>query len=896
MSASEPQRIAVFGAGYVGLVTGACFAELGHHVVVRDVIAERVAALQRGEIPIHEPGLDELVARNGERLTFTTAVAEAIDGADFVYVAVGTPPTYSGDADLTAVWTVIDELPAVDRHVVVVMKSTVPVGTGDKVRHRLRERGLDDVGYASNPEFTAEGTAVHDFMHPDRIVVGAFEEADADAVVALHAGIDAPVVLADVASAEMIKLAANAALMTRISFINEIANVCEATGADVVKVSEGIGLDRRIGKSFLRAGIGFGGSCLLGDETVTIRTRAGTELVTLQDLYERTEPLDSVEILTWDPGSDGPEFRPVELLTRRHYNGDVVTVRTKMGRRVRCTADHPFVTRDGERVLAGDLTDEEWLPLAVGCPTDTGSRPLARWLWVLNGLEDAGIAPEQVIVGPHGQELASVATELPGTLAALGHPRGRQRGYDVLRARAPRLTEAAELDLELIDAAFGTAKNGTSVPAVIESTASFWRVAGLYAAKGHLATDGASAGQRLCWSFHPQREEHLVAEVASFWESLGVRATVRTTATSRMVSVSSRILGGWWTDRLGMGTGSYGQRVPDRLWDERAECQRAFLSGLWEGGGSWSMINGGPSVILELGTVSRALADGVQRLLARLGVVASVRVGRTRKSTTDTYWIRISGADQVEAMIDLVPARDRYGVRASIGRRRKRIAPTGYRIADNAAWVRVIGVERAPFSGFVYSLEVPPTHTFVTTGGLVTSNCFPKDSLALKQLAANSGYHFQLLNAVIEVNELQKRRVVGKLRERLGSLRDKHVALLGLAFKPNTDDTREAPALVLAGRLLAEGADVRVWDPIARVDGLHGVEHAETVADAVAGADAVVLVTEWPELAHADWPALRHSMRGSVLVDGRNFLDPAAMREAGFDYEAIGRAAPTGAA
>lgn len=430
MSGSEPQRIAVFGAGYVGLVTGACFADLGHHVVVRDVIPERIAALRRGQIPIHEPGLDELVARNAERLAFTTDVAEAIDGADFVYVAVGTPPTYSGDADLTAVWTVIDELPAVDRRVVVVMKSTVPVGTGEKVRHRLRERGLQHVGYASNPEFTAEGTAVHDFTHPDRIVVGAFEAADAEAVIALHAGIDAPVVTADVASAEMIKLAANAALMTRISFINEIANVCEATGADVVKVSEGIGLDRRIGKSFLRAGIGFGGSC------------------------------------------------------------------------------------------------------------------------------------------------------------------------------------------------------------------------------------------------------------------------------------------------------------------------------------------------------------------------------------------------------------------------------------------------------------------------------FPKDSLALKQLAANSGYHFQLLNAVIEVNELQKRRVVGKLRERLGSLRDKRVALLGLAFKPNTDDVREAPALVLAGRLLAEGADVSVWDPVARVDGLHGVEHADTVAAAVAGADAVVLVTEWPELAHADWPALRRSMRGSVLVDGRNFLDPAAMRAAGFDYEAIGRAAP----
>jgi len=427
--ADQGKRIAVFGAGYVGLVTGACFAELGHRVTVRDVIPERIEALRRGEVPIFEPGLEDLLERNRERLSFTLDVAEAIDGAEFVYVAVGTPPTYSGDADLSAVWTVIDELPAVDHRVVVAMKSTVPVGTGEKVRHRLDERGLAHVGYVSNPEFTAEGTAVRDFMEPDRIVVGAFDEADGDAVEALHRAIEAPVVRSDVASAEMIKLAANAALMTRISFINEIANVCEATGADVVKVAEGIGHDRRIGKSFLRAGVGFGGSC------------------------------------------------------------------------------------------------------------------------------------------------------------------------------------------------------------------------------------------------------------------------------------------------------------------------------------------------------------------------------------------------------------------------------------------------------------------------------FPKDSLALKQLAASSGYHFQVLNAVIEVNELQKRRVIGKLKQRLGALRGKRIALLGLAFKPNTDDTREAPAFVLAGRLLAEGADVVAWDPVAHADGLHGVEQVATVDDAARGADAVVLVTEWPELADVDWTAVAARMRTPLFVDGRNMLDPETMRAAGFTYDGIGRAA-----
>jgi UDPglucose 6-dehydrogenase len=181
--------------------------------------------------------------------------------------------------------------------------------------------------------------------------------------------------------------------------------------------------------------------------------------------------------------------------------------------------------------------------------------------------------------------------------------------------------------------------------------------------------------------------------------------------------------------------------------------------------------------------------------------------------------------------------------------------------------------------------------SFLRAGVGFGGSCFPKDSLALKQLAANSGYHFQVLNAVIEVNELQKRRVIGKLTQVLGSLRGKRIALLGLAFKPNTDDTREAPAFVLAGRLLAEGADVVAWDPVAHADGLHGVEQVATVDDAVRGADAAVLVTEWPELADVDWAAVAAGMRTPFFVDGRNMLDPETMRAAGFTYDGIGRAA-----
>jgi len=260
----EKPRIGVFGAGWVGLVTGACFAELGHEVVVRDVQPERIAALQAGRVPLHEPGLAELLERNRERLTFTLELDEVVS-APLMFVCVGTPPTYSGDADLTAVWTVVDQLPALDQRAIVVMKSTVPVGTGEKVRAALDARGLAHVGYVSNPEFLAEGSAVRDFMNPDRVVVGAFSEADAATVGSIYEPLGTTVVRADVASAEMIKLAANAFLMTRISFINEIANVCEATGADVVKVAEGVGLDHRLGPHFLRAGIGWGGSCFPKD-------------------------------------------------------------------------------------------------------------------------------------------------------------------------------------------------------------------------------------------------------------------------------------------------------------------------------------------------------------------------------------------------------------------------------------------------------------------------------------------------------------------------------------------------------------------------------------------------------------------------------------------------------
>ena len=427
--ASDRETVAVIGTGYVGLVTAAGFAQLGNEVWCVDVDVEKIEGLKRGEIPIYEPGLDVSVARNRERLHFTTDLAPALEHARLLFVAVGTPPTYSGDADLSAVHAVVGAMPA-SKHHALVMKSTVPVGTGAVIKRILVAQGKSSFGYVSCPEFLKEGSALEDFMAPDRVVVGDDGDWAGDAVVELYAPLQAPLVRTDIASAEMVKLAANAFLATKISFINEIANVCEETGADVLEVARGMGLDRRIGTHFLRPGIGFGGSC------------------------------------------------------------------------------------------------------------------------------------------------------------------------------------------------------------------------------------------------------------------------------------------------------------------------------------------------------------------------------------------------------------------------------------------------------------------------------FPKDVSALKQLAGNSGYHFQLLTAVIEVNELQKRRVISKLQKHLGSLVGTTVALLGLAFKANTDDMREASSLVLSARLQADGAMVRAYDPVAEREArklMTGVEFADSALNALTGADACILVTEWPEFEQLDWQEAARRMTGRLVVDGRNFLHRDSVTAAGFIYEGIGR-------
>ncbi len=260
----------VIGAGYVGLVTAACFADLGNTVTCLDIDASKIEGLQNGKLPIYEPGLDEVVERNVKagRLSFTTSYTEGIKAAEVVFIAVGTPSGVDGEADLRYVRSAAEAIADVmDHPLIIINKSTVPVGTGDSVAAIIRKRRGSDAEFAvvSNPEFLREGSAVHDFMHPDRIVLGSEDRAAIEQVAHLYLPLRCTLMLTNLRTAEMIKYASNAFLATRISFINEIACICDELGADVKEVAFGMGCDKRIGHHFLEAGLGWGGSCFPKD-------------------------------------------------------------------------------------------------------------------------------------------------------------------------------------------------------------------------------------------------------------------------------------------------------------------------------------------------------------------------------------------------------------------------------------------------------------------------------------------------------------------------------------------------------------------------------------------------------------------------------------------------------
>jgi UDPglucose 6-dehydrogenase len=289
-------NVCVIGTGYVGLVTGTVFADLGNDVICIDADRKKIEGLRRGKMPIYEPGLEEMVLRNVEeaRLSFSTSIREGVRHSDVIFIAVGTPPKRDGETDLSQVSAVAQEIARhIDTYKIIVNKSTVPLGTGNLVRSIIEKHRRQPIDFhvVSNPEFLREGSAIADSLYPDRIVIGAPDRKVAMALLELYAPLEVPMLITDVPSAEMIKYASNAFLATKISFINMVANICESGGANVADVAKGMGYDHRIGREFLQAGLGYGGSCFPKDtiSLVHVAKRFGEDAKLLEDVIGLNE-------------------------------------------------------------------------------------------------------------------------------------------------------------------------------------------------------------------------------------------------------------------------------------------------------------------------------------------------------------------------------------------------------------------------------------------------------------------------------------------------------------------------------------------------------------------------------------------------------------------------------
>jgi UDPglucose 6-dehydrogenase len=364
-------NICVVGTGYVGLVTGAVFADLGNDAICVDNVREKIEGLKQGRMPIYEPGLEEMVARNvaDGRLSFTTSLADGVKRSEIIFIAVGTPPKANGETDLSAVEEVARGIArTMDSYKVIVNKSTVPVGTGNLVREIIAKNQPKPVAFdvVSNPEFLREGSAIEDTLRPDRIVIGAPTQQVAMTLLELYAPLERPMIITDVPSAEMIKYASNAFLAAKISFINAIANVCELAGADVTQVIKGLGLDPRIGPAFLQAGLGFGGACLPKDMESLIHTAAtlGYDFKLLRSAAEinreRAQHLVETMRKALGPLDDkviavlGLAFKPNTDDMREAKSLEVVGLLHEAGAKIK--AYDPVATENARRLLPQGVT------------------------------------------------------------------------------------------------------------------------------------------------------------------------------------------------------------------------------------------------------------------------------------------------------------------------------------------------------------------------------------------------------------------------------------------------------------------------------------------------------------------------------------------------------------
>ncbi|MGQ9815282.1 MAG: nucleotide sugar dehydrogenase [Candidatus Roseilinea sp.] len=906
------KRITVVGVGYVGLVTGACLADLGNDVVCLDVNEERIENLKQGILPIYEPGLEEVVRRNvnAGRLSFTCSYSEALNAskADLVFIAVGTPEGVDGEADLRYVRQVAETIAEVmDHPLIIVNKSTVPVGTGDWVADIVRSKQPRPIPFSvvSNPEFLREGSAIFDFMNPDRIVLGSLDRNAAEMVAQLYFPLRAPIMITDLRTAEMIKYASNAFLATKISFINEIANICEALGADVKEVAAGMGYDKRIGRAFLDAGLGYGGSCFEGAETVFALNSPNVATIPLENLFHQSGEAfrgDTVEVvvprekrvLAFDLESGKPALAEVKAVTRRPYRGTMVSVKTSMGRVLRVTADHPVVIQRSQGFdIVPAISVSPGDQLAALCDLPPVDAPAA--LNLIDLLEGTDLEAD-VYVSPvddsFTRQYHDFAAHIPPESLAYLHEIKRHNCMSLGLFR--HLTRQGVLSVDPARLQLYTAKGAAAkINALIPVDADLMRLCGYYLAKGYISADTGRAGatqERIGFSFHEQEMEY-IADVRRILAGLGLKFIERNSANATTTVVSSRLFAWLLRDVLMCGIRSDDKALPRLVFNVAPELRFELVRGAFSGDSAVTLVEGGRNLMLEYATVSKALADGMALLLQTLGVVVSIRTRRMNKSTKPTYILRVSGYAQLAALKDVFGDKHRGRIESILAGYQRHIAQRGFSRQDAFATLTVESVEYEEVDTTVYSLETS-LGTVIASSGLICHNCFPKDVKALAHMANIQGRHPQMLEAVMQINADQRRNIVAKVRELLGDLRGRTIGVLGLAFKPNTDDIREAPALDIIAMLQQEGACVKAYDPVAMSNAarvLDDVAFAQDVYDLVAGCDAVILATEWNEFKNIDLNRVKESMKQPVIVDGRNLYDPDLMHRHGFTYRGMGR-------
>ena len=812
----------------------------------------------------------------------------------------------------TAARSIAEEL---DHYAVIINKSTVPVGSGDVVS-RIVASSLKrpEVTFAvvSNPEFLREGAAVQDFMNPDRIVLGSSDPDAARKVATLYLPLRAPFVITDIYTAEMIKYASNAFLATKISFINEIAQICERLGADVKEVAAGMGFDKRIGRSGLDAGLGYGGSCFEADETVftlnspnvaaerfdTLFAKGGTAW--RGDVVELALPRDQ-RVLAFDLATGQPILADVKAITRRPYTGMMVKINTSMGRTLRVTADHPVILYKNQEFSI--------LPAAAIVPGDRlmalcelPAVEQATHLNLIDLLRDTALEADvyvQPIDNTFSEQYEQFAAAIPQDI--LKYPNEIKRHNRMSLRLFRRLSELGVLNVPAEKLRLYTAKGAaTMINALLPVNADLLRLCGYYLAEGYISQDMGRASavrERVGFSFHEQELEY-IADVQRILSRWGLKYIERRSTHALTTIVSSRIFSWLLRDVLRCGTRSEDKALPRLAFNVASELRVEVIRGAFSGDGAVTPVQDGHNLMLEYATVSKALADGMTLLLQTVGIVPSIRTRRMNKSTRDAYILRVSGYEQLAALANVFGGKHRARIERILAGYQRHIQPHGYERHGAFATLVVCEVERKDVETTVYSMETS-AGTLIASSGLISHNCFPKDVRALAHMADEAGLHPQMLHAVMDINYDQRRLMVTKLTSILGSLRGCTIGILGLAFKPNTDDMREAPAVDIIRWITGQGATVRVYDPVAHETAeealrrenvrMESVQFCGDAYEAAEGVDALLMVTEWNEFKSLNMTQIRGAMRRPVLIDGRNIYEAAEMSRLGFIYRGMGR-------